>query len=183
MPNRDGTISIYSTAKETDVPLIYDATAALDGYQTLNFQIAVNVLPAPPKASATFQYQLGGNSGEWTDLTDGQTITATEGEALLLYLQSDNTDFNPKTMIKKDAGGSADINAASAGVYAPGSAPAGSASFTITVPENDLFAETTLHFTVEIAEKPGARPLRDDDGVYLQPQGCGVHPVLEGHHR
>lgn len=119
MPNRDGTISIYSTAKETDVPLIYDATAALDGYQTLNFQIAVNVLPAPPKASATFQYQLGGNSGEWTDLTDGQTITATEGEALLLYLQSDNTDFNPKTMIKKDAGGSADINAASAGVYAP----------------------------------------------------------------
>ena len=36
----------------------------------------------------------------------------------------------------------------------PGSAPAGSASFTITVPENDLFAETTLHFTVEIAEKP-----------------------------
>ena len=154
VPNRDGTISIYSTAKETDVPLIYDATAALDGYQTLNFQIAVNVLPAPPKASATFQYQLGGNSGEWTDLTDGQTITATEGEALLLYLQSDNTDFNPKTMIKKDAGGSADINAASAGVYAPGSAPAGSASFTITVPENDLFAETTLHFTVEIAEKP-----------------------------
>lgn len=154
VPNRDGTVSIYSTAKETDVPLIYDATAALDGYQTLNFQIAVNVLPAPPKASATFQYQLGGNSGEWTDLTDGQTITATEGEALLLYLQSDNTDFNPKTMIKKDAGGSADINAASAGVYAPGSAPAGSASFTITVPENDLFAETTLHFTVEIAEKP-----------------------------
>ncbi|MBC3939733.1 hypothetical protein D4A47_12395 [Anaerotruncus massiliensis (ex Liu et al. 2021)] len=150
VPNQDGTISIYSTAKETGAPLIYDATATLDGYQTLNFQIAVSVLPAPP---ATFQYQLG-KSGEWTDLTDGQTITATEGEALLLYLQSDNTGFNPKTMIKKDADGSADINVASAGIYAPGSAPAGSASFTITVPENDLFAETTLHFTVEIAEKP-----------------------------
>ena len=150
VPNQDGTISIYSTAKETGAPLIYDATATLDGYQTLNFQIAVSVLPAPP---ATFQYQLG-KSGEWTDLTDGQTITATEGEALLLYLQSDNTSFNPKTMIKKDADGSADINVASAGIYAPGSAPAGSASFTITVPENDLFAETTLHFTVEIAEKP-----------------------------
>ena len=27
VPNRDGTVSIYSTAKETDVPLIYDATA------------------------------------------------------------------------------------------------------------------------------------------------------------
>ncbi|WP_308753013.1 hypothetical protein [uncultured Anaerotruncus sp.] len=154
VPNSNGTISIYDTAAETDSPLIYDATATLDGYRPLHFQIAVNILPEPPKATAAFQYQLGGKDGAWTDLTNGQTITGTEGEALLLYLQSDNTEFNPQTMITKDEGGSADINAASAGIYAPAGSQAGSASFTITTPENQVFEETTLRFTVELAEKP-----------------------------